>query len=144
MLVRAGPGTGKTWMAKQAVFTLADRLLSGSGGNDGIRLVPIVVFVQRIIYLLRETSAGKGGKSLSLLERYIDSMYGGRKKDEALWCTMLMQAYEMRALIVLLDGVDEAAGLREQIEDFVHKEICLLYTSPSPRDATLSRMPSSA
>ena len=23
-------------------------------------------------------------------------------------------------------------------------EICLLYTSPSPRDATLSRMPSSA
>ena len=25
-----------------------------------------------------------------------------------------------------------------------HHEICLLYTSPSPRDATLSRMPSSA
>ena len=24
------------------------------------------------------------------------------------------------------------------------KQICLLYTSPSPRDATLSRMPSSA
>ena len=30
------------------------------------------------------------------------------------------------------------AGLREQIY------ACLLYTSPSPRDATLSRMPSSA
>ena len=25
-----------------------------------------------------------------------------------------------------------------------HPEVCLLYTSPSPRDATLSRMPSSA
>ena len=25
-----------------------------------------------------------------------------------------------------------------------NKEVCLLYTSPSPRDATLSRMPSSA
>ena len=25
-----------------------------------------------------------------------------------------------------------------------YKKICLLYTSPSPRDATLSRMPSSA
>ena len=35
----------------------------------------------------------------------------------------VMQAYEMRALIVLLDGVDEAAGLRDQIEDFVHKEV---------------------
>ena len=33
-------------------------------------------------------------------------------------------------------------------DDFVsnnnEEEICLLYTSPSPRDATLSRMPSSA
>ena len=28
--------------------------------------------------------------------------------------------------------------------DFEADEICLLYTSPSPRDATLSRMPSSA
>ena len=26
----------------------------------------------------------------------------------------------------------------------LQREICLLYTSPSPRDATLSRMPSSA
>ena len=43
---------------------------------------------------------------------------------------------------------------RDTILDFVDKEIiaelmhelrdCLLYTSPSPRDATLSRMPSSA
>ena len=29
-------------------------------------------------------------------------------------------------------------------ENFGRNEICLLYTSPSPRDATLSRMPSSA
>ena len=27
---------------------------------------------------------------------------------------------------------------------FVHIEVCLLYTSPSPRDGLLSRMPSSA
>ena len=31
-----------------------------------------------------------------------------------------------------------------QDEDFAKANICLLYTSPSPRDATLSRMPSSA
>ena len=29
-------------------------------------------------------------------------------------------------------------------DDQVDDRICLLYTSPSPRDATLSRMPSSA
>ena len=39
-------------------------------------------------------------------------------------------------------GVDHIAGV-----DFDDPEVnrgCLLYTSPSPRDATLSRMPSSA
>ena len=30
------------------------------------------------------------------------------------------------------------------IDDTVVTKVCLLYTSPSPRDATLSRMPSSA
>ena len=33
---------------------------------------------------------------------------------------------------------------RESREIFGWENICLLYTSPSPRDATLSRMPSSA
>ena len=38
-------------------------------------------------------------------------------------------------------------GFSERIElliDNIHHYTCLLYTSPSPRDATLSRMPSSA
>ena len=86
------------------------------GGARAPAKVPIVVFVQRIIYLLRETT-GKDAKVMSLLERYIQSVYSGKKMEA--WCEMLMQAYEMRALIVLLDGVDEAAGLRNLIEDFV-------------------------
>ena len=32
----------------------------------------------------------------------------------------------------------------ESLVQVVHSNTCLLYTSPSPRDATLSRMPSSA
>ena len=43
---------------------------------------------------------------------------------------------------------DEVAKLRSYIEGELRVEgdlrSCLLYTSPSPRDATLSRMPSSA
>ena len=31
----------------------------------------------------------------------------------------------MRALIVLIDGVDEAAGMKGAIEDFVHKEVAV-------------------
>ena len=47
------------------------------------------------------------------------------------------------ALAILNTGahVDNAKTILEAYKDF---EICLLYTSPSPRDATLSRMPSSA
>ena len=34
--------------------------------------------------------------------------------------------------------------LVHQVADWGYKYICLLYTSPSPRDGLLSRMPSSA
>ena len=37
------------------------------------------------------------------------------------------------------ETVEDAAAVIE-----VHKRTCLLYTSPSPRDGLLSRMPSSA
>ena len=60
-------------------------------------------------------------------------------------------------LVSTLEQVKEAVRINDvwvnmQEEDFVPSEelkiqcmyICLLYTSPSPRDATLSRMPSSA
>ena len=39
---------------------------------------------------------------------------------------------------------DQVEVYLEFIEDAIGNTICLLYTSPSPRDATLSRMPSSA
>ena len=39
---------------------------------------------------------------------------------------------------VIKNGVGPMIGLRADMD------ACLLYTSPSPRDATLSRMPSSA
>ena len=47
----------------------------------------------------------------------------------------------------IVDNLDKAGG--QCIELYPDKPIydipaCLLYTSPSPRDATLSRMPSSA
>ena len=38
----------------------------------------------------------------------------------------------------------ESNGLKPVKLVNTHCHICLLYTSPSPRDATLSRMPSSA
>ena len=45
---------------------------------------------------------------------------------------------------VLTVRADAFYGLEKWEEALVRYEDCLLYTSPSPRDATLSRMPSSA
>ena len=40
--------------------------------------------------------------------------------------------------------VNSVHAVRRVSFDLIKGETCLLYTSPSPRDATLSRMPSSA
>ena len=59
---------------------------------------------------------------------------------------------EGRFLNVIKSGLNECLSLeanldqtgRAFIQDVVMSMICLLYTSPSPRDRSLSRMPSSA
>ena len=51
------------------------------------------------------------------------------------------------ANLITTAGADRVLTLdlhAEQIQGFFDIPTCLLYTSPSPRDATLSRMPSSA
>ena len=50
-----------------------------------------------------------------------------------------------RGLSVLaVDAHDLAFGTSRWSSKLVHGGLCLLYTSPSPRDGLLSRMPSSA
>ena len=46
--------------------------------------------------------------------------------------------------IIALDDQDRVAVVRQYRHPVRMVLVCLLYTSPSPRDATLSRMPSSA
>ena len=48
-------------------------------------------------------------------------------------------------LIGMLNTIPAIPGLEQLIWDITgNNKICLLYTSPSPRDGLLSRMPSSA
>jgi len=139
-LVRAGPGTGKTWMVKQAAYKLAKRL--GAADCDkcrgkvfsenkpkpcehgGMRLVPLVVYVQRIVRLVREQGEESAIiahllKTRTWLLWYIERNFEGAERR------MLVQAHQMRALVILIDGVDEAAGMKEAIEEFVHKEVAV-------------------
>ena len=48
-----------------------------------------------------------------------------------------------RGLGALIKGRKGKETLEKEVKD-LGLDTCLLYTSPSPRDATLSRMPSSA
>ena len=112
VLVRAGPGTGKTWMSKQAAFTLADQLgeMADDGVHVGMRMAPVIMYIQQIVYVLRDTEVPAVE---DLLEVYLSKVYPS-------WhVATLMQAYNLRSLIMILDGVDEAAGMRQYIEDFV-------------------------
>ena len=52
---------------------------------------------------------------------------------------------DIEVLKINLDLLIAILGKYDELEESVQDNLtCLLYTSPSPRDATLSRMPSSA
>ena len=56
------------------------------------------------------------------------------------------RAYEVAvaAMKHVADMTEKLQDLHKKMKDLDEEKNCLLYTSPSPRDATLSRMPSSA
>ena len=65
---------------------------------------------------------------------------GRSQSSDKVSVTDILQDFQKR--ILAADNFDdEVAAFDRQLRD-IH--FCLLYTSPSPRDATLSRMPSSA
>ena len=121
VLCRAGPGTGKTWMIKQTLYLLATRLSPETAGG-GVRLMPFVVYVQRIVRMLSEL-----GEDPANLLADPEGMMRWYIKNECGWnpdfCQLLLLAYDMRALVILVDGVDEAAGMRVLVEAFVHYEL---------------------
>ena len=51
---------------------------------------------------------------------------------------------EADMIVMIVGGGNERNDFHDDPREEFFYQICLLYTSPSPRDATLSRMPSSA
>jgi len=75
-------------------------------------LVPFLVLIQRLAPMFRARGSAPKRGDLSLIVEYI-------RTYEPEYSEMLEMALRMRTLVLLVDGLDEAAGLREVIEDYV-------------------------
>ena len=62
-------------------------------------------------------------------------------RDGTEWC---LGAFPLGGYVKMLDEREGEVDPRELHRSFNRQSVCLLYTSPSPRDGLLSRMPSSA
>ena len=101
----------------------------GAGISSGAKLVPMLLSVQRLASYMKKRMAELAGNA-DLLREYIELEYTGRTRD------LLLQAYELRALVCCIDGVDEAAGLKSRVEDLV-----LLRLAPSGVRLVVSSRP---
>ena len=90
-----------------------------------------------LVALYVETSETKEGKEQ--VKAFLDI-------EEELSCVLfkLFSYLALRSSVCTTDSevLSEMARLNRQLTDY--KKACLLYTSPSPRDLSTSRMPSSA
>ena len=65
--------------------------------------------------------------------------YYGSKRKLLTWLYDTVKGFEFDTVLDVFGGTASVSRLFQEM-----RKDCLLYTSPSPRDATLSRMPSSA
>ena len=114
----------------------------------------VLVFSSRLFVKIESGEAGVQYDLVAGLK--VDRVYDQGLKIIAPWNRMFIYStriQEDRSVMEVLsaNGLTIRAELSYRYRPFqdkigyLHNEVgCLLYTSPSPRDATLSRMPSSA
>ena len=101
----------------------------------------MIDFENRIIDMMRTESSGPDSAS------FIAKLHG-RQEKEMMRKKRMQSGFSAFAFIFLVGMLTTSQFVELPKQDIywseVDNNICLLYTSPSPRDATLSRMPSSA
>ena len=89
-------------------------------------------------------TGGTRGIGLSTAQKFIDqgwNVYITSRKEENLEA-VLSENSQLKGFVARADDLAAATETCKKIVDETGS--CLLYTSPSPRDGLLSRMPSSA
>ena len=119
------------------VFILFVRILVGcsyGGGGVSGRLVPYFLFALFLFFIM--ASPLLFSVVASLVAGYPAVSFSGSRHGSADAVTFIS------ALAAVSPSLPVRVGCAAGVDALVRS--CLLYTSPSPRDATLSRMPSSA
>ena len=92
-----------------------------------------ILFLPLVLTLYLTSSQANAGPSVDVTTLDIAGVKIGMSADEAI--AALIDTYGVNVADIKVTMVDDPD---------VGNKICLLYTSPSPRDRTRSRMPSSA
>ena len=118
--------------------------------NEWTAIIPLVIKWSNNLIRL-----GESHQAIQLLSTYIGIATIRLNEHHPLTALLLHKTgavyYRIKDIPQALQFYKKALAIREQVLEKQHPDItkslhniCLLYTSPSPRDATLSRMPSSA
>ena len=83
---------------------------------EGAPLVPVLVYGQRLSRMLEGRD-----QTVALDEDVLLQYLALEYADKAGWLAALKMALEMRSLVVVLDGIDEAAGWRDSISLLVRR-----------------------
>ena len=91
-----------------------------TGGRDldpNPALIPVVILVQRMAPLLRRQLVAPAAGDLTVVKQYF-------RAHEPKYASMLEMALELRMLVLLVDGIDEGATVREEVERYVVRVFC--------------------
>jgi Co/Zn/Cd efflux system component len=117
-----------------------------AGTASRLRRVVLIVAGLNFAYFFVEFTVALTAGSVSLLADSVDFLEDTSVNlliFIALGWPMVHRSVMGKVMAALILGPAVLAGW-QAIERFGHPTPCLLYTSPSPRDRTRSRMPSSA
>ena len=95
----------------------------------------ILTFLCLLLFCLSYSFSSAQSETIDQLKKQVNAQQGRDK---------LKTLNKLSELLIVKDQALQAKRFVMEAIDLSRSLPCLLYTSPSPRDATLSRMPSSA
>lgn len=90
-------------------------------------MLPLLLYVQRFARVLHEMRENQPLLGMVTLLQYFVREYEDEKAypQKGAWLCAVAQALEMRTAVVVIDGIDEASGRKDQVSQFVRQLVGL-------------------